>query len=42
MTNDDLNLNIASKVIRETLSDGMIRLNDTESKSKRYAKYVLF
>ena len=35
-------VDIASKVIRETLSDGMIRLNDIESKSKRYAKYVPF
>lgn len=35
-------VDIASKVIRETLSDDMIRLNDTESKSKRYAKYIPF
>ena len=32
----------ASRVIRDTLELGLIRLNDPESKSKRYAKYVPF
>ena len=32
----------SSRIIREVLADKMIRLNDTDSKSKRYAKYVPF
>jgi len=32
----------SSRIIREVLADEMIRLNDTDSKSKRYAKYVPF
>ncbi len=35
-------VDIVSKVIRETVEDGMIKLNDAENKSKRYAKYVPF
>ena len=30
----------SSRIIREVLADDMIRLNDADSKSKRYAKYV--
>jgi len=32
----------SSRIIREVLLDKIIKLNDTESKSKRYAKYVPF
>ncbi|MDI6807441.1 MAG: ATP-binding protein [Candidatus Eisenbacteria bacterium] len=32
----------ASRVIRETLEAGLIRLEDPESSSKRYAKYIPF
>lgn len=32
----------ASRVIRDTLEQGAIRLSDPENKSKRYAKYVPF
>lgn len=32
----------SSRIIREVLADDMIRLNDADSKSKRYAKYVPF
>lgn len=32
----------SSRIIREVLEDGMIKLNDLESKSRRYAKYVPF
>ena len=32
----------SSRIIRDVLEDEMIKLNDLESKSRRYAKYVPF
>ena len=32
----------SSRIIRDVLEDKIIKLNDIESKSKRYAKYVPF
>jgi ATP-dependent DNA helicase RecG len=42
LSDEKSGIDITSKVIRETVSDKMIRLNDAENKSKRYAKYVPF
>ncbi len=38
----DTNYPIASKIIKETLKEGLIKLYDPDSASKRYAKYVPF
>ena len=42
LTDKKTGVDIVSRIIRETLEDGMIRLNDPVNKSKRYAKYVPF
>lgn len=42
LSDEKAGIDASSKIIRETLADDMIRLNDTENKSKRYAKYVPF
>jgi predicted HTH transcriptional regulator len=39
---EDRNLSIASRIIRDTLKDGLIKDEDPENTSKKYASYVPF
>jgi hypothetical protein len=38
----DQNAAIASRIIRDTLVDGVIKEDDPESKSRKYASYIPF
>jgi predicted HTH transcriptional regulator len=39
---DDSNSNQASRIIRETVKEGLIKLSDPESKSRKHPKYIPF
>jgi predicted HTH transcriptional regulator len=38
----DHNYPMASRIIADTLEEGLIKLSDTESKSRKYARYIPF
>ena len=39
---DEKNYPMISKIIKETIENGMIKEFDTENKAKRYTKYIPF
>ncbi|GEM52594.1 hypothetical protein EB1_23840 [Empedobacter brevis NBRC 14943 = ATCC 43319] len=37
---EDQNAAIASRIIKDALEDGVIKLEDPENKSRKYTKYI--